>query len=62
MAMALAAAAAGDFPQAIAAARRGAEIADERADANLNGEFGRLLSHMDGRQAIASRPRLLAGR
>jgi tetratricopeptide (TPR) repeat protein len=61
MATALAAAAAGDYPQAIAAVRRGVAIADERADVALSLEFSRLLNHIGNRRSVAAQPRLLAG-
>jgi len=62
MAMTLAAASAGDFPRAIAAARRGLATASERNDDDLAGEFEKLLRHLENRNAIAAQPRLLAGR
>jgi len=62
MATTLAAASAGDSRLATSAARRGAASARERGDADLLAEFERLLGLVDGRRAIAARPRLLARR
>jgi len=62
MAMVLAAAAAGNTPEATAAARRGASIADARGDEALARSFAELSGLVQDGRPIAAPPRLLAGR